>query len=130
MNPLRGQVRYTSEAPWTTAEGAAVWIRPPTTLVPGSKPSAATDAAFDAMLEQTPAPTQKRQAALPIGETSNDHHRMRGAAVAVTAGGRVQARLGNRARLHPLRHACSYAYRPNSGKLEHRLSDVFGNFVE
>jgi hypothetical protein len=45
-------------------------MRPPTILVPGSKPSPETDAALDAMLEQTLAPTPKRQAALPIGETS------------------------------------------------------------
>jgi hypothetical protein len=63
--PLRGQARYTSEAPWTAAGGAAVWIRPPTTLVPGSKPSAATDAAFDAMLEQTHAPTQSAKLLFP-----------------------------------------------------------------
>ena len=56
--------------PWAAAGGAAVCMRPPTILVPGSKPSTETDAAFDAMLEQMLAPTPKRQAALPIGETS------------------------------------------------------------
>ncbi|MGA8658604.1 MAG: hypothetical protein WB586_20900 [Chthoniobacterales bacterium] len=45
-------------------------MRPPTILVPGSKPSTETDAAFDAMLEQTLAPIPKRQAALPVGATS------------------------------------------------------------
>ena len=68
--PLRGQARYISQATWTTAGGAAVCVRPPTTLVPGANRAPRPMQPSTRCYEQTPAPTQKRQAALPIGETS------------------------------------------------------------